>query len=83
MIPPEMACDHWMWALRSDNDRAVNERGVKLGGGLICGVLLNVITNQSVNQPCQGLGEIRSFIVKMRSRDINVRDLIYTYGKGY
>ena len=50
---------------------------------MTCGVLLNVIVNQSVNEICQGLGEILSFIVKTRSRDINVRDLIYTYGKGY
>ena len=50
---------------------------------MICGVLLNVIVNQLVNELCFRLGEIRSFIVKTRSRDINVRDLIYKYGKGY
>ena len=50
---------------------------------MICGVLLNVIVNRSVNELCQGLGEIRSFIVKTKSRDINVRDLIYTYERWY
>ena len=50
---------------------------------MICGVLLYVIVNRSVNAQFWGLGEIRSFIVKTRSRDIDIRDLIYTYGKGY
>ena len=50
---------------------------------MINGGLPNVIMNQLVNELCRGLGEIRSFIVKSRSRDINVRDLIYTYGKWY
>jgi len=50
---------------------------------VICIVLLNVIANQSINELCWDLGEICHFIVKTRSRDINVRDLIYTYRKGY